>query len=174
MPSELFDLVTIGTAFHRLHRTRVAGLAMRWLRDGGHLALLWSSTPFDDSAIGWQEALTAVVVEWMRRLDVEDRVPPDLESHIAEQPHVEVLANAGFEVVGHYEFAQPHDWTIEELVGLVYSTSLLPASSSETVRSSSKPTCAPGSTTIEPSGIFREAATFAYDLATKPEISGSG
>jgi ubiquinone/menaquinone biosynthesis C-methylase UbiE len=167
-PGEPFDLVTIGTAFHRLDRARVAGLAMRWLRDGGYLALLWSSTPVNDSGIGWQDALTAVVVEWMQRLDVEDRVPPDLESHIAEQPHVAVLANAGFEVVGQYEFTQPHDWTIEELVGFVYSTSLLPRAVlgdrsvefEADVRTRLDP--------IEPSGVFRENATFAYDLAMKP------
>jgi ubiquinone/menaquinone biosynthesis C-methylase UbiE len=171
---EPFDLVTIGTAFHRLDRARVAALAMEWLRAGGHLALLWSSTPVDDSAVGWQEALTEVVVEWTQRLDVEDRVPPELASHITKHPHVEVVANAGFDVVGHYEFEQPHDWTIEELVGFVYSTSLLPRAVLGDRAVEFEADVRTRLDAIEPSGVFREDATFAYDLAAKPGRSREG
>ncbi len=164
-PDEVFDLVTIGTAFHRLDRARVAGLAMRWLRTGGHLALLWSSTPVNDSGVGWQEALTSVVVEWMQRVDTVDRVPADLEAHITERPHAAVLEDAGFGIVGRYEFAQPHDWTIEELIGFVYSTSLLPRAVLGDRAGDFESDVRARLRSVEPSGILREDATFAYDLA---------
>lgn len=48
-----FDLISSGNPFHRLRRDAVARLAFRWLRPGGHLALLWSSTPWLGDA-EWQ------------------------------------------------------------------------------------------------------------------------
>jgi ubiquinone/menaquinone biosynthesis C-methylase UbiE len=94
-PYEVFDLVTIGTAFHRLDRRGVAELAMRWLRSGGHLALLWSSTALNGAA-PWQQVFAEIVVDWMQRVGAEDRLPADLESHLAEHPHAKVLEDAGF------------------------------------------------------------------------------
>ena len=41
-----FELVTVGDAFHRLDRGRIAALATRWLQPSGHIALLWTSLPW--------------------------------------------------------------------------------------------------------------------------------
>jgi ubiquinone/menaquinone biosynthesis C-methylase UbiE len=49
-PDASFDLVAIGKAFHRLRRDAVAENARRWLRPGGHLALLWSERPWHGRA----------------------------------------------------------------------------------------------------------------------------
>ena len=102
-PDEVFELVTVGTAFHRLDRERVAGLAVQWLRSGGHLALLWSTTPLNGTA-PWQEVLATIVVDWMQRVGVADRVPADLDQHLTQLPHAAVLREAGFDEVEHYEF----------------------------------------------------------------------
>jgi ubiquinone/menaquinone biosynthesis C-methylase UbiE len=167
-PDERFDVVTIGTAFHRLDRPRVAALSAGWLRSGGHLALLWSSTPLHGPA-PWQQAMAEIVAEWMDELGARDRLPPQLERHIAEHPHVRVLEDAGFEVVDHHEVRAMHGWTVETLVGFVYSTSLLSrvvvgsraAELEDVVR---ERLCA-----LEPSGAFREDVSFAYDLARRPD-----
>jgi len=166
-PDEVFDLVTIGTAFHRLDRRRVADLAMRWLRPGGHLALLWSGTPLN-GADPWQPAVSAVIVDWMRRVGAEDRVPADLGEHIAEHPHVTVLEDAGFAVSGRYEFAGIHHWTPDELIGLVYSTSLLSRAVLGDRRSEFEADFREQLSAIEPSGILEEHTSFAYDLASRP------
>ena len=166
-PDEVFDLITIGTAFHRLDRRRVADLAMRWLRTGGYLALLWSDTPLNGPA-PWQQVFVSVVVDWMRREDAEDRVPADLGEHLTQHPHATVLADAGFVVVGRYEFAEIHDWTLEALIGFVYSTSLLPRSVLGDRAGTFEADLGERLRAIEPSGIFREHARFAYDLAYRP------
>jgi SAM-dependent methyltransferase len=49
-PEAAFDLVTIGNAFHRLPRDVVADRVLRWLRPGGHLALVWGGSPSDGPA----------------------------------------------------------------------------------------------------------------------------
>ena len=166
-PDQSFDLVTIGTAFHRLDRRRVAGLAMRWLRPGGSLALLWSDTPVNGEA-EWQQALAAIVVDWMRHAGAEDRLPADLDEHLTQTPHATVLADAGFVVEGRYEFAEMHDWTLAELIGLVYSTSILPRSVFGDRAGAFESDLGACLGAIEPSGVFRERAGFAYDLATRP------
>ncbi len=166
-PGEVFDLVTIGTAFHRLDRRRVAGLATQWLRSGGHLALLWSANPFIGPA-PWQEVLQAIVVDWMSRAEAADRLPADLETHLAREPHAAVLADAGFVTVERYEFSGTHDWTPESLIGFFYSTSLLSqAVLGEEARAFEADLHA-RLRAVEPSGVFRERTSFAYDLAYRP------
>ncbi len=169
-PDEPFDVVTIGTAFHRLDRRRVAELAMQWLRTGGHLALLWSDTALNGAA-DWQRVLAQVVVDWMRRTEAEDRLPADLEGHLAELPHARVLEDAGFVVAGRHEFEEIHDWTVEELIGLVYSTSLLPRSVLGYRAEAFEADVRERLLAIQPTGVFREHASFAYDLA-QPAPSG--
>jgi ubiquinone/menaquinone biosynthesis C-methylase UbiE len=160
---EPFDLVTIGTAFHRLDRRRVADKAMRWLRPGGHLALLWATTPLHEGA-GWQRTFRDLVVEWMDRVGATDRVPADIERHLTEHPHATILDEAGFDVLGHHEFARTHDWTTDALIGFVYSTSMLPrAALGDHVDEFERDVRARLGTQC-----LREHATFAYDLARRP------
>jgi ubiquinone/menaquinone biosynthesis C-methylase UbiE len=162
-----FDLVTIGTAFHRLDRRRVAENAMRWLRPGGHLALLWNTTPLHDGA-DWQRTLRDVVVEWMDRLGATDRVPADLERHLTEHPHAAVLEEAGFDVLGHHEFARPHEWTADAVIGFVYSTSML----SRAVLGGHVDEFERDVRARLGAQPLREDASFAYDLARRPPRPG--
>ena len=169
-PDASFELVTVGTAFHRLDRRRVANRAMGWLRSGGHLALLWSSTPLEGTD-PWQESFATIVVRWMERAGTSDRVPADLEEHLAQLPHTAVLEEAGFVVVGKYDFPHIHDWTVAALIGFVYSTSLLPRSLLGDRAAEFEADVHEGLLAIEPSGIFRDRASFAYDLAYRPPAS---
>jgi hypothetical protein len=130
-------------------------------------ALLWSSSPLNGAA-PWQHVFAAVVVDWMQRAAAEDRLPADLEEHLVRHPHATVLEDAGFAVVGRYEFAEIHDWTLAALIGMVYSTSLLPRAVLGDQTDPFEDDLRERLQTIEPSGIFREHASFAYDLAFRP------
>jgi SAM-dependent methyltransferase len=162
--AEVFDVVTIGTAFHRLKRRRVAERAMQWLRDGGHLALLWGDTALNGTA-HWQQVLAEIVVDWMQRTEGEDRLPAGLEEHLTQLPHTAVLEDAGFVIVGREEFEEIHDWSLEELIGLVYSTSLLPRAVLGDRVEAFEADVRERLGALEPTGVFRERASFAYDLA---------
>ena len=161
---EVFKLVTIGTAFHRLDRPRIADLARGWLRSSGHLALLWSSTPLDGTA-PWQEDLAAIVVDWVRRSGAADRVPADLDEHLARRPHAAVLEDAGFVSMERYEFEEINHWTVAALTGFVYSTSLLPRAVLGDRAGDFEADLRAQLLAIEPSGTFRAQTSFAYDLA---------
>lgn len=124
-PEGSFDLVAIGNAFHRLPRRAVAASALRWLRPGQFLALLYSGeNPWLGEA-PWQRAMAGVVDHWMTRSGGHDRIPPGYEQDRRERPDRTVLAEAGFELLGEHEFPTEHAWTTETLTGLLFSTAVL-------------------------------------------------
>lgn len=165
-PDEVFDLVTIGTAFHRLDRRRVADLARRWLRPGGHLALLWSATPLGGTA-PWQQRCIEIFTDWLERMDATKRLPADFEEQMEQLPHKRVLADAGFAVLDRFEYSGTHDWSAEELIGLIYSTSLLPLAVLGDRAAEFEADFERRMLEVEPSGVFREPTSFAYDLARR-------
>ena len=166
-PDAVFDVVTIGTAVHRLDRRRVADRAMRWLRSGGYLALLWNDTPANGTA-PWQHVFAGILADWMHRVGADDRLPADLGEHLTRRPHAAVLADAGFVAIEHHELTEPNDWTVAELIGFVYSTSLLSRSVLGDRAPEFEADLEARLRAVEPSGTFREDTSFAYDLAYRP------
>jgi SAM-dependent methyltransferase len=162
-----FDVATIGNAFHRLRRNDVAERATQWLVPGGHLALVESSAPHLGPA-PWQRVLDDCAKEWGERVGVSDRIPKGWDTDVAQTPHPTVLAAAGFNVVGRYEFVDRHDWTVDELVGFLYSTSFFPRAALGARAVEFETDLAQRLLAVEPSGVFREEFTTAYDLATAP------
>jgi SAM-dependent methyltransferase len=113
------DMVTIGNAFHRLDRGRIAGRAKPWLRPRGVLVVMGTGDPPDEPRpkAPWQQALANVVKRW---------TGPPSEAVMRAQsgpPHGEVLQSAGFEIERR-EWTEPHRWTLDELVGLMFSISI--------------------------------------------------
>jgi ubiquinone/menaquinone biosynthesis C-methylase UbiE len=166
-PSETFDLVTIGNAFHRLRRRRIAELARQWLPSGGHLAALGTQMPSDGSAL-WQRELAEIIQDWIARLDASDRLPPTWEQDMADHPNAQILDDAGLRFAGNYEFFVAHEWSVETLTGLLYSTSLLPLSVIGERRGDFEADLDARLLAIEPSGVFHQDVGFGYDLAIRP------
>ena len=124
-PAQAFELVAVGNAFHRLRRDVVAASAFQWLQPGRYIALLWGSGPWVGDQ-DWQRGLSAVMDGWKTRLGVQGRAPAGWDRGRQQRPDMTVLADAGFQPVGSYRFPAEHDWTADELIGFVYSTSVLP------------------------------------------------
>ena len=161
-----FDLVTIGDAFHRLDRARVAALARRWLRPGGHLALLWTSMPWEGPA-PWQKAAMELVVHWMETTGSLRNIPTDLADSLTREPHLDVLAAAGLGVVGTYRFSAPRTWTPETLAGFAHSTSILSRSALGGRVEAFERDLRDRLLAVQPDGAFHETVGFSYDLAVK-------
>ncbi len=166
-PAGGFELVAIGNGFHRLRRDEVAGNAFRWLRPHGWIALLWSESPWAGEA-DWQSALSAVVAHWRIAAGAEERVPAGWEQPRRERADADVLAAAGFEPVRSSRFPTAHDWTVEALIGFVYSTSALPRAvlgdrSEEFERDLRREL---GSYAV--ANRLRDTIDFAYELARRP------
>jgi len=162
-----FELVAIGNAFHRLQRQVVAGAAFRWLPPGGHLALLWSDSPWIGPA-GWQRVLAETARYWTRATGATGRVPAGYDRATAETPHTAVLAAAGFTVAGALEFPVRYEWTVEKLTGFMYSTSVLSREALGRHVRDFERDLRERLLAVQPDGVFREDISFAYDLLRRP------
>jgi SAM-dependent methyltransferase len=117
-----FELITIGNAFHRVKRRVVAERMLAWLQPGGGVALVWGSGPWR-GGLEWQRAADELIRRWLAKLGAEDRVPADWEAVIDRTPHEQILAEAGFDYAGRFDFSAEETWTVQSLTGYMYSTS---------------------------------------------------
>jgi SAM-dependent methyltransferase len=161
-----YDLVTIGNAFHRLDRERVARRLVPHLTDGGGIALLWSGPPSDGDA-AWQQVLQDTIEEWQDRAGTRDRVPDGWAEAIERDPHADVLRRAGLADVETFELTLAHVWTIEGLTGFLLATSFLSraalgghAGAFETDLRERLLACDPG-------GAYAQQITYAVELARR-------
>lgn len=164
------ELVTVGNAFHRLQRPAVAERAFSWLAQGGGLALLWGDILARGDA-AWQQAMGGLFEDWMVRLGATDRLPGRWEAAMDRHSHEQVLTDAGFDYVGKFEFVAEQTWTVESLTGLVYSTSFLNREALGGQVGAFETELSALLRSFEPEGVFEVAASYAYQLATKPTAS---
>ena len=166
-PEASFDLVTIGNAFHRLPRDAVAARVFGWLRPGGFLALVWSRPPWDGQQ-PWQQALARTMDRWQARAGAGDRIPAGYEQDRRERPDPVVLAAAGFETAGAYQFPARHEWTPEALTGFALSTSVLSAAALGRMAAGFGDDLRRELHACVPSGRLPQTIDFAYILARRP------
>lgn len=163
-----FELVTVGNAFHRLRRRVVAARARRWLQPGGHLAVLWSSSPWIGGPGSWQHSFDEVLEHWKTVTGSTDRIPPGIDDVLSTDANLAVLAEAGFTLVATSEQRAEHEWTIDALIGHVYSTSFLPRSVFGDAAPAFEDDVRARLLAVEPSGVLRDEVSFAYELVRAP------
>jgi len=166
-PEGSFDLVAIGNAFHRLRRETVAAHVLRWLRPGRSLALVWGGSPWEGEA-PWQQALSATMQRWMSRAGADGRIPPGYSQARKERPDLAILRESGFQPLGSYKFPTAHEWTPDELIGYVFSTSVLSRAALGSLASGFEGDLQRELHACEPSGRLRQTIGFAYELARRP------
>jgi ubiquinone/menaquinone biosynthesis C-methylase UbiE len=110
------DLVSIGNAFHRVPRLRLAQAAYQWLRAGGVFVDL-SGTTMLAGPEPWQRLVAQTIERW-----TPAQTRP-VGGHGA-RTSAEVLADAGFAIVRRHTQDLRRTWTLDEIVGYVYSTSV--------------------------------------------------
>jgi SAM-dependent methyltransferase len=159
----LYDLVTIGNAFHRLDRPQVAARLLPRLADGGCVALLWGGSPTPGDA-PWQQAMDATVERWRDLLGARDRVPDGWAEAMARHPHREVLRDAGLVDEGPCDVEVALHWTVDSLVGFVRSTSALGAA----VLGDRSDEFAADLRSAIGAGPFVATTTFTCELARRP------
>ena len=102
---------------------------------------------------------------WTDAVGARHRVPTGWEQVIDRDPHEQVLRRAGLSYEGSFEFSVAERWSIETLIGFVYSTSFLNRTVLERhvdefesdLRRRLLACCA--------DGVFEQDLTFAYELA---------
>jgi SAM-dependent methyltransferase len=118
-PAGSFELITIGEAFHRLDRWLIARRALEWLSPGCCLATMGNFGVFAGQE-HWQDLVAAV----LGRCGIANPgAEPAVDSR-SGHPNEAILRAAGFEDVESRTFLHPYVWTLDAIVGYLYSTSV--------------------------------------------------
>jgi len=125
---------------------------------------VWSRPPWDGDR-DWQRVLTQTMDDWVETADIADRVPADLDRHLAAEGHVAVLVDAGFVIVGEHDFPTPYEWTVERLTGFLYSTSVLSQLALGSHVGAFEEDLRDRLLQVAPDNAFREQIDFHYTLA---------
>ena len=160
-----FDLVTIGEAFHRLDRQRVAQLAFDWLKPGGGLVTLGFG--IQEDAAPWRRIVAGVVREFVgepaRRLGAPNSSPA---IELADQE--QEIRNAGFTDLVTRSFAVACENTLESLLGNARSTSILSRAALGLRHREFEATLTEALLAFDPSGHYREEMQCGYTFARRP------
>jgi ubiquinone/menaquinone biosynthesis C-methylase UbiE len=114
-----FNLVTMGRSFHWMDRQQVLTALESILDEGGGLVIA------NDSCLirpitHWQQAIEDLQNHFLS----PEMLPNNTTVATAAEPHEAILARSPFRDLHHaaYEFDRP--WTIEQVIGYLYSTSV--------------------------------------------------
>jgi SAM-dependent methyltransferase len=166
-PDGSFDLITAGESFHRFDQRLVGSKAIDWLRQDGHIALLWQVNlwPGDQR---WQVAAREIVNTYVLK-------PPPLTTaaNIRQYPTFrEALVAIGFRDVTTHEFESVHDWTVDAMIGFLYSTSILSIRMLGDRRSAFETDFRHALANLEKGDVFQESITFGYVLGRRLDANG--
>jgi SAM-dependent methyltransferase len=159
-----FDLVAVGNAFHRLDRDAVARRLVTHVSERGCVVLLWGGTPWHGDR-RWQRVLDDTLERWRDAVGARDRVPDGWEQAMDRDPHEQVLRRAGLSYEGLFEVSLVERWTVESLIGFVYSTSFLNRAVLEHHVEAFENDLRRQLLACCPDGVFEQDLTFAYELA---------
>jgi SAM-dependent methyltransferase len=161
-----FDLVAVGNAFHRLDRDGVARRIVHHLPERGCVALLWTPSPQRGDR-RWQRVLHDALEHWKDVVGARPRVPEGWEQAMDHDPHAQVLQRAGLSYEGTFEFPVVQRWSVESLVGVVYSTSFLNRTVLDDLADQFESDLRSRLLACCPDGVFDQDLTFAYELARR-------
>jgi len=161
-----FELITIGEAFHRLDQQLVAKEALEWLQPGGCLVSLGSYGVMDGKE-PWQRIVADIVRHWTSRVSPSGDVSAQPKPGSGPEHNELVFRETGYADVASYPFVEGHDWTIETIIGNLYSTSFCSKNvlgdNSEAFEADLKAALL----AHDPSGQYRETMRFGYTIGRK-------
>jgi SAM-dependent methyltransferase len=116
-----FRLVTMGNSFHWMDRARTLDALYDLVTDGGGIAVVGEGAPIPPPPMTrWRVAINAVLKTYLgdRPLPWETPGPP-----ILARRHETYIAQSRFKDLASYRESFDIEWTIESMIGNLYSTS---------------------------------------------------
>ena len=165
-PAGAFDIVTIGEAFHRMDRPRVARLAFIWLKPGGVLVTLGMGV--EGTAAPWRSVWASVVHEFRggepaRRLGAPNTTQAE---ELADQERE--IGAAGFIHIRSRSLTISHEWTLETLLGNARSNSTLSRNALGARHADFEAALTRALLSFDSSGRYREEIVCGYTFALRP------
>jgi len=154
-------LVAVGNAFHRLDRPLVARMALEWLPPERCIVVMGS-----DALVSGGEPWQALAVETAHRWTQVTN--PPVANDAPRLSHEEVLVAAGFEDVHEVAVATPHEWSVDDILGFLYSTSFGSKRALGGHVGEFEAELRGALLDLDPGGVFRETMQHFYLLARRP------
>jgi ubiquinone/menaquinone biosynthesis C-methylase UbiE len=161
-----FELITIGEAFHRLDQELVAKQTLQWLQPGccvatlGGYGLMQGNEP-------WQGLVADIVRQWTSRTRPSGgAAQPQPGSDPAH--YEQVLRDTGFEAVGSETFIQENTWTVNTIIGYLYSTSFCSKNVLGDNAAAFEANLRAALLSHDPNGTYREHMHFGYTIGRRP------
>ena len=169
LPGDLgrFRLVTMGRSFHWMDREHVLAVLDGMVDDDGGVVLANDSCLVRPTT-AWQRAVEEIQHRFLPAdFVLPDALPGRVNAAVDHQPHEEILARSPFPHVHRriYESARP--WTVEQVIGYLYSTSLPLGRLLGNRRSAFEHALTDVLLAIDPDGRFTEPVTLEVLTATK-------
>ncbi|MCA9007519.1 MAG: methyltransferase domain-containing protein, partial [Planctomycetaceae bacterium] len=149
-----FELVTIGAAFHWMERRVMAPRIQCWLQPHQPLAIMGYTSIWSGNA-DWHPLVREVVKRWLG----EKRRAGSGEYNDLAAPHELVLIDAGFKLE-EIKHEHPQTWTLDNLLGNLYSTSFASPAVLGTKRADFEADLRATLLDFNPSGTYEEQMTF--------------
>jgi len=169
LPGDLgcFRLVTMGRSFHWMDRQQVLAVLDDMVDDDGGIVLANDSC-LVRPATAWQQAIVEIQPQFMPA-DVELTNPMQGPMHAADdhQPHEAILARSPFRHVQRQSYESTRLWTVEQVIGYLYSTSIPLRRILGDRRSAFEQAITDALLAIDPNGRFAEPVTLDVLTATK-------
>ena len=164
-----FQLITIGEAFHRLDQRLIIKRALQWLSPGCCLVTMGCNNILSGTEL-WQSIVTEIVHKWANRNTARAESSSRLKRGCGPNHDELVLQDAGFEDVANYSFIHPQDWTVESIIGNLYSTSRCSRNVlGDNVRAF-ETDLKDALIAYDPNGHYRENMRCGYTLGKKPKL----
>jgi len=167
-PSGVFDLITIGEAFHRLDQPRILENAMRWLRPGGCLASL-GGVGLLNGAEPWQITIADIARRRTARAFPRGWAASRPGAAVSPEQQAQLMREAGFEAVASHRFSTPHEWTLETIVGYLESTSVCSRRLLGEAFEGFEQELRAALLDHDVTGRYREDLAFGFTIARKPQ-----
>lgn len=114
----VYRLVTIAKAFHWMDRDLVLELLYNRVAPGGGVAIVDQYKP-DQAPLPWQKEVNRIVRKWYG----EERKAGNTTYSHPLKSHTDIVAGSSFRLETHRLSVYEYQWTIEAILGNLYSTS---------------------------------------------------
>ncbi|ELZ22522.1 type 11 methyltransferase [Halosimplex carlsbadense 2-9-1] len=114
-----FDLTTVGRAFHWMERGPTLDRVRELTNPGGGVAVFGDTEWLTKGRRGWQDEVYDCAASHLD--DLPERTGPRTEPY--ENPYDELLTDHGFEAVETATFERTREWSVDGVVGYVFSLS---------------------------------------------------
>jgi hypothetical protein len=157
----------MGRSFHWMDREQVLAALDDMVDDGGGVVLANDSCLVRPTT-AWQQAIEDIQRHFLPSdFTLPDPLPGRMTAAVDHEPHGEILARSPFRQVHRRIYESTRPWTVEQVIGYLYSTSLPLRRLLGNRRSGFEQAFTDALLAIDPKGLFTEPVTLEVLTATK-------